>query len=36
MEELKVFNHPQFGTVRAVEIEGEPWLVGKDVADVLG
>lgn len=36
MTELQVFNHPQFGTVRAVEIEGEPWLVGKDVADVLG
>lgn len=36
MEELKAFNHPQFGTVRAVEIEGEPWLVGKDVAESLG
>lgn len=36
MTDLQAFNHPQFGTVRAVEIEGEPWLVGKDVADVLG
>ena len=36
MTELQVFNHPQFGTVRAVEIQGEPWLVGKDVAESLG
>lgn len=36
MTELQVFNHPQFGTVRAVEIQGEPWLVGKDVAEKLG
>ena len=36
MTELQVFNHPQFGTVRAVEIKGEPWLVGKDVAESLG
>lgn len=36
MTELQVFNHPQFGTVRAVEIQGEPWLVGKDVANNLG
>lgn len=36
MTELQVFNHPQFGTVRAVEIQGEPWLVGKDVAGALG
>lgn len=31
-----VFNHPQFGTVRTVEISGEPWFVGKDVANTLG
>lgn len=31
-----VFNHPQFGTVRTVEISGEPWFVGKDVATALG
>ena len=36
MTELQVFNHRQFGTVRAVEIQGEPWLVGKDVAESLG
>ena len=31
-----VFNHPEFGTVRTVEISGEPWFVGKDVANTLG
>ena len=36
MNELKVFNNPEFGKVRTVEINGEPWLVGKDVALALG
>lgn len=36
MNELKVFNNPDFGKVRTVEINGEPWLVGKDVAAALG
>ena len=36
MEELKVFENAEFGSVRAVEIDGEPWLVGKDVAAALG
>lgn len=31
-----VFDNPEFGRVRVVEIDGEPWLVGKDVAAVLG
>ena len=31
-----VFNHPQFGELRTVEISGEPWFVGKDVATALG
>ena len=31
-----VFTHSQFGTVRTVEISGEPWFVGKDVANTLG
>ena len=30
--QVEVFEHDQFGKVRAVEIDGEPWLVGKDVA----
>ena len=31
-----MFNHPQFGDLRTVEISGEPWFVGKDVATALG
>ena len=34
--ELQTFNSPEFGKIRAVEIDGEPWLVGKDVAATLG
>ena len=33
---FEVFNHPAFGFVRVVVKEGEPWFVGKDVAEVLG
>ena len=36
MNELQVFSHPEFGNVRIVEIDGEPWLVGKDAAEALG
>ena len=31
-----MFNHPEFGTVRTVEIDNEVWFVGKDVAEALG
>lgn len=34
--ELQVFENTEFGKVRAVELNGEPWFVGKDVAEVLG
>lgn len=36
MNELMIFNNPEFGTVRTVEVDGEPWLVGRDVAEALG
>ena len=36
MNELKVFSNEQFGSIRGVEIDGESWLVGKDVAERLG
>lgn len=36
MNELKIFENPEFGKIRTVEIDGEPWLVGKDVAQALG
>ena len=37
--EVTVFKnpvHPEFGELRTVEISGEPWFVGKDVATALG
>lgn len=36
MNELQIFSHPDFGQVRIVTINDEPWFVGKDVAQVLG
>jgi|GEM_PF-3604789 len=36
MNELTVFTNPEFGEIRSLEINGEPWLVGKDVAQALG
>lgn len=36
MNELKVFENAEFGKIRGVEINGESWLVGKDVAERLG
>lgn len=36
MNDLQLFNNPEFGAVRAVEVDGEPWFVGKDVAQALG
>lgn len=36
MNEIQLFSNPEFGSVRKVEIDGEPWLVGKDVAEALG
>lgn len=36
MNEMQIFQNPEFGTVRTVELNGEPWLVGKDVAEALG
>lgn len=36
MNDLQIFNHPDFGEVRTVTIDDEPWFVGKDVAQVLG
>lgn len=36
MNDLQIFNSPEFGDIRAVELDGEPWFVGKDVATALG
>lgn len=36
MQELKIIEDWEFGRIRVVIIDGEPWFVGKDVAEVLG
>lgn len=36
MQELQIFNSPEFGQIRTIERGGEPWFVGKDVAEALG
>lgn len=36
MENLTTFTNDVFGNIRGLEINGEPWLVGKDVAEALG
>lgn len=36
MDELQVFNNEEFGEIRTVTIDSEPWFVGKDVAVALG
>lgn len=33
---MSIFNNPEFGQVRAVTINGEPWFAGRDVAAALG
>ena len=34
--QIKVFENPEFGSVRTLMIDGEPWACGKDVAIALG
>lgn len=36
MNDLKIFNNKEFGQVRTLIIDGEPWFVGKDIAEALG
>lgn len=36
MNDIQIFNNPEFGDIRTVVIDNEPWFVGKDVADILG
>lgn len=36
MNELTIFENEEFGKVRVVEIDNEPWFVGKDIAVILG
>ncbi len=36
MNELRIYENPEFGKVRTMEINGEPYFVAKDVAEILG
>jgi len=36
MNDIKIFENTQFGQIRVIERDGEPWFVGKDVAGILG
>lgn len=36
MNNLQIFKSPDFGQVRTIQQNGEPWFIGKDVADILG
>lgn len=36
MTNISHFNNPEFGNIRTVTIDGEPWFVGKDIAEALG
>ena len=36
MNDIRIFENPEFGSVRTVEVSGEAYLVGKDVAEILG
>ncbi len=35
-KEIQIFQNEQFGQIRMLDKDGEPWFVGKDVAEVLG
>lgn len=36
MSNIQIFNNPEFGEIRTIDQNGEPWFVGKDVATALG
>ena len=36
MDNIKIFENPDFGKVRTLDVNGEPYFVGKDVAEILG
>lgn len=36
MNEIKAFENETFGSVRTMDLEGDVWFVGKDVAEILG
>lgn len=36
MNDLQIFSNSEFGSIRTVTVNGEPWFVGKDIAEALG
>jgi len=36
MNNIQIFNNPEFGEIRTIIIENEPWFVSKDISDKLG
>ena len=36
MNELQIFSNSEFGSIRTITIDGNPWFVGKDIAEALG
>jgi len=36
MNDIKIFNNPEFGEIRTVVVNSEPYFVGKDIAEILG
>lgn len=36
MEGIKIFEQQEFGQVRVVDVNGEPWFVASDIAKALG
>lgn len=36
MNEIQIFNSVEFGTIRTIQIDNEPWFVAKDITDRLG
>ena len=36
MNDIQIFENSEFGKIRTLKIDGEPWFVGKDIAEKLG
>lgn len=35
MNEMQIFNNPEFGQIRTVDYNNEPWFIAKDVCEIL-
>jgi prophage antirepressor-like protein len=36
VNDLQIFNNPEFGEIRVLSIGGEPWFIAKEISDTLG